>query len=60
MHIVLVYSPDNDDGDTPFAGIEVGLLTNDREAAARFYEEIGDEHPEMHFMLTTVGESMKP
>jgi len=57
MHIVLMYIPDNDDGDSPFAGIEVGLLTNDREAAAGFYERLGEAHPEYHFMLTTIGDA---
>lgn len=59
MHLVLLYVPDNDDGDSPFAGIEVALLTNDRQAAADYYETIGTQHPEYHFMLTPVGDAVR-
>lgn len=58
MHIVLVYVPDNDDGDSPFAGIEVGLVTNDRAEATRYYEEMGNEHADWHFMLCPITDSI--
>jgi hypothetical protein len=59
MHLVLLYVPDSDDGDSPFAGIEVALLTNDRQAAVDYYEQIGEQHPEYHFMLTSVGDAVR-
>jgi hypothetical protein len=51
MYIVLIYVPDNDDGDSPFDGIEVALLTSDKAEAERYIEQTCDEHADWHFYL---------